>query len=310
MVIMGHPQARSIPGTPAGIEPVAFLNPRFPTLGIEAMTLQALRERVPQRHLRHSSRPQFHQLILVTRGRTPHDIDFVRHDLRAGCVLHARPGQVQQLVLQSPAKGVVLLFAPEFVPEQSAGRAPPEAVPPLDAAVPGGLIVPAAAERMPLARAFEAILAEYRRTDGSPLSAGVLRHLLLALLLMLARASEPRPGTPLPPGAAARVFARFAQSVESGFGSSRSVADHAQRLGYSTKTLLRACQAVAGVPPKEVIERRVILEAKRLLAHTRQPVGTVATETGFSEATNFVKFFRRREGMSPTRFRALHGRPD
>jgi AraC-like DNA-binding protein len=266
------------------------------------MTLAELRARVPGRHLRHSSRPQFHQLIHLSAGRTRHDVDFVRHDLAAGRVLHVRPGQVQQLVLQSRAEGTVLLFAPEFVASEPVpGAAAPSM---LDAAVPAGLLALDAAEQGPVARAFAAILGEYERTDGTPLAAAVLRHLVSALLLMLARASAQREEGPGAGSAASRVHARFVQELERSFAHARSVLWYARKLGYSEKTLLRACQAAAGVPPKELIDRRVTLEAKRLLAHTQDGVGAIAQEVGFSETTNFVKFFRRREGLAPSEFRA------
>jgi transcriptional regulator GlxA family with amidase domain len=46
-----------------------------------------------------------------------------------------------------------------------------------------------------------------------------------------------------------------------------------------------------------------VLEAKRLLVHTQLPIGTITAEVGFSEPTNFVKFFRRRKGVLPFKFR-------
>ena len=51
------------------------------------------------------------------------------------------------------------------------------------------------------------------------------------------------------------------------------------------------------------VSRRVALEAKRLLVHTALPVTTIAAKVGFSEPTNFVKFFKREAGMSPGDFR-------
>ena len=292
-------------GTRTAIEQVSFRNPRFPALAVEAMSLGELRARVPGRHLRHSSRPQFHQLIHLAAGRTPHYVDFVRHELAPGGVLHVRPGQVQQLVLQSRAEGTVILFAPEFVPRQAVpGTGLPGAQSVLDAAAPHGLLRLPQPERRPVARAFEGVREEYERTDGTPLAAAVLRHLLSALLLMVARASAADEDAATPGTAAARVHARFVQALERGFARSRAVLWYAGELGYSEKTLLRACQAVAGVPPKELVDRRVALEAKRLLAHTQESVGNIAAEVGFSETTNFVKFFRRREGMAPSEFRA------
>jgi AraC-like DNA-binding protein len=47
----------------------------------------------------------------------------------------------------------------------------------------------------------------------------------------------------------------------------------------------------------------VLLEAKRLLAHSTASVAAVAHQLGFSEATNFVKFFRRNAGVTPKAFR-------
>ena len=89
MVNMGH------------IEPVPYRNPVHPELDVEVFTLADLRRKLPERHSRQSSRPDFHQLMLITAGRTPHFLDFVRHECRVGTVVHARPGQVQQFALRA-----------------------------------------------------------------------------------------------------------------------------------------------------------------------------------------------------------------
>ena len=45
-----------------------------------------------------------------------------------------------------------------------------------------------------------------------------------------------------------------------------------------------------------MIEERVILEAKRLIAYTSWPIEAIAETVGFGEATNFVKFFITMQG--------------
>lgn len=55
---------------------------------------------------------------------------------------------------------------------------------------------------------------------------------------------------------------------------------------------------------KAVITDRLVLEAKRLLAHSLLPVAGIGDQLGFGEATNFVKFFRRETGLTPGDFRA------
>ena len=72
---------------------------------------------------------------------------------------------------------------------------------------------------------------------------------------------------------------------------------------YSSKTLSRAARAATGLNAKEYIDQRVLLEGRRLLAHTRLSAGEIAERLGFSELTNFIKFFRRNGGESPSEFR-------
>lgn len=81
------------------------------------------------------------------------------------------------------------------------------------------------------------------------------------------------------------------------------MADYARRLGYAPRTLTRATLDSAGMSPKALIDARVLLEAKRLLVHTAFRIGRIAVHLGFSEPTNFTKFFRRGAGMGPEGFR-------
>lgn len=91
--------------------------------------------------------------------------------------------------------------------------------------------------------------------------------------------------------------------VEAGLATSHDVTSYADRLGYSARTLSRACLVATGQTAKEVLVDRLLLEAKRLLVHTELSAAAIATELGFSEATNFGKFFARHAGTSPARFR-------
>jgi AraC-like DNA-binding protein len=92
--------------------------------------------------------------------------------------------------------------------------------------------------------------------------------------------------------------------VETNLHRERSVKYYARRLGYSEKTLTRACIASEGRTAKVMIDERVTLEAKRLLAHSRSSAAEIGWQLGFSEATNFAKFFKRMARVTPSTFRA------
>lgn len=74
----------------------------------------------------------------------------------------------------------------------------------------------------------------------------------------------------------------------------------------TTKTLSRACHQVRGLSPKKLIDGNLALEAKRNLVMGDHTVEEIALGLGFSEATNFVKFFKRITGRTPEVFRLHH----
>lgn len=293
MINIGHSAISSV------IEAVPFENSRHLGFGMEILTFEQLRQRIPARHRQIQSRPDFHQVMLIESGETEHDIDFARHRCSTGGVLHLRPGQVQQFVCDNNAQGWVLLFRADFIPaeailETRLGPGGMEALSlPELAQVSVGLTLRA------LASAQESI-----SVPASELQLRALQHLLLSSLLQITDVHDAVRSQTLPHSPKLlSVYRRFLQALELEFSTTREITDYAKRIGCSTKTLSRACIALGGAAPKRLVERRVALEAKRLLAHSSMKISTICTELGFSELTNFVKFFRRNEGITPAIFR-------
>ncbi len=69
----------------------------------------------------------------------------------------------------------------------------------------------------------------------------------------------------------------------------------------------RATMAGAGVHAKTYIAQRLVLDAKRLLAHRTQSVQSIALEWGLEDAANFGKFFKRVDSATPGAFRLRNG---
>jgi AraC-like DNA-binding protein len=282
---------------------VDYANPKFPKLGIESLRLSELLGRVSPSHFASPQRPDFHLLMLFTAGGGDHFLDFRRVRCKPGTPIHARPGQVQQFVLGQKLEADILLFTSEFIfPTFS----------PVDGAALGTLIdeiVPEDATDLrpdaleSIGRVMSAIKRGYEKADGSKLSAMILQHLLYAILLTIA-GHYVRCDAPSMTDSHSRTFQKFRRAVDAKFAQTRSVEHYAEAIGCSAKSLRRACMMASGSSPKALIEQRLILEAKRLLAHTGLTVEAVATQVGFSEPTNFVKFFRRHGGMRPLDFRA------
>lgn len=243
-------------------------------------------------------RIDFHIVMLFDAGPVRHMIDFTEHEATAGDLLWIRPGQVHRFSRGGEYRGTALAMQPGFLP-----RATVEAAglyrydqPPLLRPDPDRLAA--------LRAALDQLRREYEDTATLPLSlhTAVLRHCLTAFLLRLAHlaassaeAARQVTGT---------TFTLFRDAVEHGFATNHSVSAYADALGYSRRTLARAVRAATGETPKAFIGKRVVLEAKRLLAHTDLPIGRVGAAVGFPDAANFSKFFQQHTGATPAAFRA------
>jgi AraC-like DNA-binding protein len=264
---------------------------------VEVLSLTELRLRAREGALSAPKRPTFHHLLTLSSGALRNTVDFAEHVLEPGSWLWVRPGQVHQWDDPGRAEGTLILFEPDFLDPASVqleGRNDVHSSP---------LLTPVGEELTALELATEHLRHEfYQASRVTPaVAVSVLRHLLAALVLRLGELPEPNPSAAQ--DHLSGVFVAFREVVEHNFATMRRVEDYATLLAYSPRTLSRATIAAAGVGAKEFIDRSVLLEAKRLLAHSNESAAQIGNELGFTDAANFSQFFRRRAGASPIAFR-------
>lgn len=291
------------------MERVGYQPPELYNLDIEVFLVSQLWPRQKAGHFRRAHRIEFNQLLCVTEGRCTHTVDFSQVDCQPGTVLMICPGQAQQFDVDSAWDGWLLLFQPGFLLPADAARdgrgnrgaglawlgQPMQLDPDLAALVEGAITQLNRDTRLPA-----------NRSDLHAL----LRHQLHALLVRLGIAWLEREASNAAHAVSAgerQRFRRFQSLLDQRFHQWHQVQDYADALGCSDKTLNRAVLAAADQTAKAMIVGRVMLEAKRLLAHTALPVAMIGGQVGFDEPTNFTKFFRRVAAMAPGDFRALHG---
>ncbi|TAH19539.1 MAG: AraC family transcriptional regulator [Cytophagales bacterium] len=95
----------------------------------------------------------------------------------------------------------------------------------------------------------------------------------------------------------------FKDLLEQNFSQIKNVSQYADKMAISEKRLNQALSKILGKNPKEMIDERVLLEAKRLLVHTNLSIKEIAYKLGFEEPTNFIKYFRKHTQSTPTEFR-------
>ncbi|WP_452599622.1 helix-turn-helix domain-containing protein [Pontimicrobium sp. MEBiC01747] len=99
------------------------------------------------------------------------------------------------------------------------------------------------------------------------------------------------------------VVRQFNLLVDKHFKTKHKVSDYAELLNKSPKTLANAFAKFNDKSPLQIINERIILEARRLLTFSEKSSKEIAHDLGFHEASHFSKFFKNQVGESPTTFR-------
>ena len=99
------------------------------------------------------------------------------------------------------------------------------------------------------------------------------------------------------------IIRKFNLLVEANFRAEHSVSFYAQQLCKSPKTLSNLFAIYNHKTPSQVIQERILVEARRLLSYTDKPVKQITYELGFEDVAYFSNFFKKHTRQSPMDFR-------
>jgi len=106
-----------------------------------------------------------------------------------------------------------------------------------------------------------------------------------------------------------QLYAAFLDELERTWKTGVRPKDLAATLHVTPDHLSSTLRTTAGKNASDLITERVLLEAKRLLAHSRLGIAEIAYEVGHDDPSYFARFFKRHAGTSPKDFRVAHEKP-
>jgi len=254
--------------------------------------------------------PEHCQILLVAQGGGQIRIEGRHHAIAAPALIVIPQGLVHAIEFSSDTDGVVATIARPYLqrvigpePELFAAIERPRCQC-LDADWPG---LGATLE------AFEALAQEFV-WQGPGRRAAIASHLLriLVVLLRLHRAdgAEDDAEAALPPVARRRreLVHSYRALIERHFRNGQTMSFYAEALHVPPARLNAACQSEIGTSATRLLFDRQMIEAKRHLLYTDLSVAQIAQALGFEDAAYFTRFFTKRAGLPPSRFRAAaHG---
>jgi AraC family transcriptional activator of pobA len=99
------------------------------------------------------------------------------------------------------------------------------------------------------------------------------------------------------------LLKKFHSKIDESFQELHEVGDYASLLNISAGHLSEIVKNQSGKPAIKHIHERLVMEARRLLFHTHNPLKEIAFDLGFSDASYFNRFFKRETGDTPAGYR-------
>ncbi len=103
-----------------------------------------------------------------------------------------------------------------------------------------------------------------------------------------------------------QLLSEFRKLVNNKFIEIKTPKEYAVRLNITPNYLNSLCKEIYEKTVSEIIQERVILEAKRMLAHSGLSVSEIGYKLGFVDNSYFGRYFKKSVGTSPDRYRNLN----
>lgn len=257
--------------------------------------LQNMMSTLPYPH-----RHDFYHLVWVATGAGRHIIDSVEYEVRPNTLFFMSPGQIHDFAPSPDTTGFTISFSPEFFALQLQGKNLLEEIPFFGLDNENHALYVQADQAPAICALLQEIDGEYFHERDRNI--GVIRSYLYVLLVKASRLTAGSTAAECNTSAV-RLAARFTKLLESRFNPSQDVAEYARVLRVTERGLNEATRRALGSTAAQLIRARLILEAKRLLAHSTANIASVADNLSFEDPAYFSRWFKKHAGSSPVEFR-------
>jgi AraC family transcriptional activator of pobA len=249
---------------------------------------------VPHRH-------DYYTVLFVEKAKGDHIVDYQKFPFEYRQVFFVSPGQVHQVALTEKPKGWAITFSKAFLIENNI---PESFISNINLFKAFGDTPPLLLDEATFTRLLR-IIDEMETCLPLDLTYRnrALGALLQLFLIYCNNSSSLNPTQLDEDNSGVCILRDFKQLVEQQYTHWHKVGDYAAEIHITPKHLSHTVKNITGKSAKQVIQDRLLLEAKRLLLHTDLTVKEVGYQIGFEEPLHFSSFFKKKEGVSPTHFR-------
>jgi AraC family transcriptional activator of pobA len=243
-------------------------------------------------------RKDYYFLVLVRQGSSRHWIDMTPYTLKPDTFYFSVPHQVHLKEEVEPISGMFIGFTAEFLALE--GNSFLKQLPVIQNPYNGHELSLNKDDIIFLEDTLGKMYAEHNTKNSW--QHGMLMAYTHVLLIYLSRLyTEQFSNRELVPDRV--LLKKYLAKIEELYTELHEVAGYADILNISAGHLGELVKQQSGKPAIVHIHERLILEAKRLLFHTEQPIKEITFQLGFKDTSYFNRFFKRITGHTPVEYR-------
>lgn len=239
----------------------------------------------------------FYLIILFTKGSGTHEVDFESFQVKPGTLFILKPGQMHYWELSDDIEGYVFFHSREFYDRRYVTSNLKDFE--FYASFQNAPILSVAGEA--LMNLKKLMLELVRENEKNEILKWERIHALVTLIY-IAISREYIPTKKVKSAVYQQLVRNFEDTIEFNFKQMKSASGYAGLLNISPKHLNRITKECVNKTSTELISERVLLEAKRMLMHSKSNVNQISEELGFSETSYFIRFFKKQTGVTPLNF--------
>ncbi|GAB3114685.1 helix-turn-helix transcriptional regulator [Bordetella tumbae] len=247
-------------------------------------------------------RHTYYHILWMSRAQGTHMLDFQHLEVRDGAVFFLTPGQLHAWTSSVAPQGYVMNISTAFFTHMFP-RADDIAKFPFFHPTSGNPVLYLTRDQhddmLPLLQAME-----QEQQGRQPGRYDVIRSYLLILLTQLRRV-YPIDDRTRTAGPSYPLVKRFALLIETQYLAYNSIQQYANALYVSARQLNEATKRATGRTASQLIQDRILLEAKRLLSNTESGIADIAFQLNFEDPAYFTRFFKKHTAMTPGEFRKV-----
>ncbi len=289
---------------PIAPEPAVFSFADYGADAREKLHVSTFEEAVQLRQNRERAhRHDFYQIFWMTRDAPSFNIDFYHLPVEAFALVFVPPGAVHTFGEKSRAAGFILSFQEDFLETEGHSVDLYLECPSFDPAQIQN-VLPVRGPAIEIVQSYcERIYEESKskRLGYRSATAAFVRLLFVEIRRCLDAQSASSPFRKY-----SSLTARFLRKLNARPYQLRTASEIARVLGVSRSWLNQLVRQETARNLTDHLQARLILESKRLLAHSDLNVSEIAYELGFEDPSYFTRLFRQVEGLSPREFREAY----